>query len=447
MRIDEHFRRRHPRSQELYEHARALFPSGVTHDGRWMEPYPLTVEYAEGAYKWDVDGNRLIDYWQGHGALLLGHAHKPVVQALQQQAERGTHFGANSRYETAWAEQVKQCFPHIEKLRFTGSGTEATMLAIRLARAFSGKPTIIRLLGHFHGWNDALAGGSEGETTTPSGILPAVTAGTLLVPANLAAIKQMMETHDDLAALIMEPSGASYGAQPLPDSFVQSVRELCDEHSLLLICDEVVTGFRVAPGGVQERAGIQADLTCLAKILAGGLPGGAVGGRGDVMHLLEYGDATWNEQRKIRHQGTFNANPLSAAAGIVTLEEARTGEPQARATRSAQLLRDGFNAEIRSRSLRGCVAYGDASIVHLVLASSRAFPPGQLSDDVPLQDLKSGIPAHLRQPFRLAMLNYGVDLMRGRSAFVSAAHSEEDISATIKAFGAALDTIRDERRM
>jgi glutamate-1-semialdehyde 2,1-aminomutase len=165
------------------------------------------------------------------------------------------------------------------------------------------------------------------------------------------------------------------------------------------------------------------------------------------MHLLAFGDAAWNQQRKIRHQGTFNANPLSAAAGIVTLEEARTGAPQERATRSANTLRDGFNAELRARSLRGCVAYGDSSIVHLVLGSPKAFPPGQWSDDISLHDLKMGIPAHLRMPFRLAMLNYGVDLMRGRSAFVSAAHSPEDISATVRAFGAALDIVKDERRM
>ncbi len=447
MRIDEHYRRRHPRSQELYERARGLFPSGVTHDGRWMEPYPITVEYAEGAYKWDVDGNRLIDYWQGHGALLLGHAYPPVVHAIQQQAARGTHFGANSRFEIAWAEQVKQCFPHIEQLRFTGSGTESTMLALRLARAYTGKPSVVRLLGHFHGWNDALVGGSEGETTTPVGVLAGVTAGTVLVPADLAAIEQAVTTRDDLAAIIMEPSGASYGIQPLPDSFIQAVRQLCTDHDVLLICDEVVTGFRVAPGGVQERAGVQADLTCLAKILAGGLPGGAVGGRADIMGHLAFGDAAWNEQHKIRHQGTFNANPLSAAAGIVTLEEVRTGAPQVQANRSAAALRDGFNAELRARSLRGCAAYGDASIVHVVLGSPKAFPPGEVSADTPLRDLKMGVPAHLRMAFRLAMLNYGVDFMRGRSAFVSAAHSADDITATIRAFGAALDSIKDERRL
>jgi glutamate-1-semialdehyde 2,1-aminomutase len=247
--------------------------------------------------------------------------------------------------------------------------------------------------------------------------------------------------------VILEPSGASYGAQPLPDSFLQQIRALCTDRGLLLICDEVVTGFRVAPGGVQERAGVQADLTCLAKILAGGLPGGAVAGPTHILRRLAFGDRMWNEQHKIRHHGTFNANPLAAAAGVATLEVVRTSAPQARATRLAAQLRAGLNAELRARNLHGCAAYGDASIVHILLGSPGLFPPGELHGDVPLTELKAGVPAHLRTLFRLAMLNYGVDLMKGRSAFVSAAHTEEDIAATAAAFGAALDMIKVEREM
>ena len=447
MRIEEHYRHRHARSETLYERARQHFPSGVTHDGRWMEPFPLAIERASGAYKWDADGNRLIDYWQGHGSLLLGHGYAAVVEAIQQQATRGTHFGGNHALEIAWAEEVKRCFPHVEQLRFTASGTEATMLALRLARAYTGKPAVVRLLGHFHGWHDLLAAGAEVDASRPAGVLPGVLAATVVVPAELAALEEVVAKRNDLAALILEPSGASYGAQPLPDEFIKGVRELCLEHGLLLICDEVVTGFRVAPGGVQERAGVQADLCCLAKILAGGLPGGAVAGRADILDRLAFGDREWNEERKIRHQGTFNANPLSAAAGITTLQEVGTGAPGARAARLAARLRDGLNAELRSRSLRGCAAYGDSSIVHLVLGSPRSFPPGELPVDVPLGELKAGVPAHLRMPFRLAMLNYGVDLMRARSAFVSAAHTDGDIAATVAAFGAALDMVKDEREL
>src|SRR3954447_20558428 len=161
--IEDHYRRRHPRSAALYERALTHFPSGVTHDARWMEPFPVAVERAAGAYTWDVDGNRMIDYWQGHGALLLGHAHSAVVEAVQRQVTCGTHYGANHGLEVEWAEQVKRCFPYIEQLRFTSSGTEATMLALRLARAFTGKPGIVRFAGHFHGWHDMLAAGAEGE--------------------------------------------------------------------------------------------------------------------------------------------------------------------------------------------------------------------------------------------------------------------------------------------
>jgi glutamate-1-semialdehyde 2,1-aminomutase len=432
---------RHPRSQELYDQALAHFPSGVTHDARWMEPFPLAIAHAAGAYKWDVDGHRLIDYWQGHGALLLGHAHPAVVQAVQSQVARGTHYGANHELEIRWAEQVKRCFPQIEQMRFTASGTEATLLALRLARAFTGRPTILRLAGHFHGWHDLLAVGAEADTAVPTGLPAGIVESTVVVDATLEAIERTCATRDDIAAVILEPSGASYGKQPLPPSFLRDLRTLCTQRKILLICDEVVTGFRVAPGGTQQQAEVQADLTSLAKILAGGLPGGAVGGRGDILRHIAFGDASWNSSQKIRHQGTFNGNPLAAAAGIATLDLAQTGAPQARAAELAGMLRDGFNAALRERNRQGCAAYGESSIVHLLLDSSRSFAPGELPDDLPLAELKAGLPARLRQSFRLAMLNHGVDLMRGTSAFVSAAHSEEDIAASVAAFGATLDLL------
>jgi glutamate-1-semialdehyde 2,1-aminomutase len=343
-----------------------------------------------------------------------------------------------------WAEQVKHCFPQIEQLRFTASGTEATMLALRLARAFTGKQVIIRLQGHFHGWHDGLAQGTDATTQLPAGVLADVAAATVVAPADIETLAKIISDRDDVAAVILEPSGASYGIQPLPDSFLWDLRLLCTERQLLLICDEVVTGFRLAPGGAQERAGIQADLTCLAKILAGGLPGGAVGGRGEIMRHLAFGERAWNEQRKIKHHGTFNANPLSAAAGVATLEIARSGTPQIRAAELARLLRHGLNAELRARQMHGCAAYGDSSIVHILLGSSQRFPAGEPNSQVPLAELKAGVPPRLRRAFRLAMLNGGIDFMKGSSAFVSAAHSEEDIATTVAAFGAALDAIKNE---
>ena len=435
MPIEQQYKMNHPTSSALYERARTHFPSGVTHDGRWMQPFPLAVERAAGAYKWDADGNRLIDYWQGHGSLLLGHAHPALVEATRRQVECGTHYGSNHRLEIGWAEAVKACVPWIEQLRFTASGTEATMLALRLARAYTGRPTVIRFAGHFHGWNDLVTADMPGAQ--PPGVLPAVVDGLQVLPSSLPALEQALQ-RDDIAAVLLEPSGASYGTQPLPDSFVRRVRELTFERDVLLICDEVVTGFRVAPGGVQQRAGVEADLTTWAKILAGGLPGGAVGGREPILRRLAFGDEAWNARHKVVHQGTYNANPLSAAAGTAMLELVSDGQPQRRASELAARLIRGWNDVLRRRDVRSSAAYGDASLVHLLSWAQGDWAPGELPDDVQLAELKRGGEPRRGALLRMALLNHGVDLLRGKSAFVSAIHSEADIDATVAALDAAL---------
>jgi glutamate-1-semialdehyde 2,1-aminomutase len=445
MSIEATYRRRHSGSAARYAQAQELFPSGVTHDARFAAPFPLYVARSAGAHKWDVDGNQLIDYWTGHGALLLGHGHPDIVQAVQEQMARGVHYGAEHELALRWAALVQQLFPSAERLRFTASGTEATMLAVRLARAYTGRPAIVRFQAHFHGWNDALSHGMELDLTPPPGILPSLVEATLVLPPDLEVVEEAVRERDDIAAVILEPSGASYGMTPLHDGFIRRLRQLTQQHGVLLICDEVVTGFRLSPGGVQERAGIAADLTTLAKILAGGLPGGAVGGRAEIMRRLDFGDDDWNRQHKIRHNGTFNANPLSAAAGVATLERVAGGEPGARAADLGQQLVAGLNGAIRERGLRGWAAYGDSSIVHLVAGSSIAFQPGILSADVPPADLKRGGNARLLAALRLGLVNHGVDFMRGRSAFLSAAHTAADIAATVDAFAATLGDMELER--
>jgi glutamate-1-semialdehyde 2,1-aminomutase len=444
MSIEATYRRRHAGSAERYRRAVELFPNGVTHDARYVAPFPLYVERSRGARKWDVDGNELIDYWTGHGALLLGHGHPAVVAAVQEQMARGVHYGAEHEQELRWATLARQLFPSAERLRFTASGTEATMLAVRLARAYTGRPTIVRFEGHFHGWNDALTHGMEADLPPPPGVLPALVEATLVLPADIRLAEQILAERDDIAAAILEPSGASYGMAPLPIEFVRELRRLTTAHGALLVCDEVVTGFRVAPGGVQQRAGVAADLTTLAKILAGGLPGGAVGGRAEVMRHLEFGDPAWNREHKIRHNGTFNANPLSAAAGVATLERVATGEPGARAAELCQRLIAGLNGVIRERALRGWAAYGDASIFHMVVGASMPFEPGQLALGVPPAELKRGGDGRLLTALRLGLNNHGADLMRGRSGFLSAAHTEADIDATVVAFAATIDDMETE---
>ncbi|NTW02774.1 MAG: aminotransferase class III-fold pyridoxal phosphate-dependent enzyme [Oscillochloris sp.] len=440
MTIESTYRAVFARSAALFEEARRRFPSGVTHDGRHAPPFSLFIERAEKAYKWDVDDNRMIDYWCGHGSLLLGHSHPAVVAAVQRQVAMGTHYGAGHILELRWAALVQQLIPGAEQVRFTASGTEATMLAIRLARAATQRPMLVRFAGHFHGWHDGIAPGADPDD--PHAGLPASMIGHVLTLApDLDTLEATLKSRNDIAAVIVEPTGASYGTVPLPEAFLSAVRTLTTTHHVLLICDEVVTGFRLSPGGAQARAGVQADMTCLAKVLAGGLPGGAIAGREEILRHLAFGDITWNTTQKIRHQGTYNANPLSAAAGIAALELVATGNPGAVASARGAELRDALNAVLRTRRLHGWTVYGDESIFHLFADPAVSIEPGQVPYTIPLIALKRGGNPRLMDLLRMALQIEGIDLMRGRSGFVSAAHSAADIIATATAFDAAISRV------
>ena len=273
------YRGKTPSSASLAARAADMFPSGITHDGRQLEPYGIYVERAQGPRKWDVDGNEYIDYYGGHGALLLGHNHPDVAAAIHGAMAQGSHFGANHPLEIAWAEAVRRLMPGAERLRFTSSGTEATHLALRLARAHTGRRKIVRLKGHFHGWHDHMAGGvtSQMDGAPAPGVLAAVADKVaLLAPGDLDALDQALAADGDIAALIFEPTGAFFGAAPLDPDYLRGARDLCSRHGVVLIFDEVVTGFRVSPGGAQGQYGVTPDLTALAKIPAGGLPGAAL---------------------------------------------------------------------------------------------------------------------------------------------------------------------------
>jgi len=280
-----------PGSAAASEKASRLFPSGVTHDSRYIEPYGLYISRAQGPRKWDVDGNCYVDYFGGHGALLLGHCYPKVVEAVNRQIERGTHFGASHETEIAWAEWVLKLVPSAERVRFTSSGTEATLMAVRLARAFTGKSKLIRFKHHFHGWHDHMTSGyaSHFDGSPTPGVLSGVAGGLLLAEQNDAeGLARLLDENDDIAAAIIEPTGAHGARLPIDPPFLTALRELTRRHGVVLIFDEVVTGFRVSPGGAQAEYGIRPDLTTLAKILAGGLPGGAVAGRKDILDLLDF---------------------------------------------------------------------------------------------------------------------------------------------------------------
>ena len=243
-----------PGSAARAERAAALFPSGITHDSRYIEPYGLYIERAAGPRKWDVDGRSYVDYFGGHGALLLGHCHPEVMAAVHAQLDRGTHFGASHELELLWAESVMRLVPSAERVRFTSSGTEATLMAVRLARAFTGKPKLVRFNQHFHGWHDHMTSGhaSHFDGTATAGVLDAVAGNVRLCDQNdEAALAALLDRHDDIAAAIIEPTGANGGKLPIDPAFLQALRRLTQERGVLLIFDEVVTGFRVSPGGAQ----------------------------------------------------------------------------------------------------------------------------------------------------------------------------------------------------
>lgn len=441
MTLEERYRARFAGSARLAEAARGRFPGGVTHDGRAATPFPLFITRAEGPKKWDVDENQLIDYWCGHGALLLGHGHPAVVAAVQAQLVRGTHLGGESPLALRWAELVQSLVPGAERVRFTSSGTEATMLALRLARAFTGRPKLIRFQGHFHGWHDGIAPGADPDD--PNAGLPDELLGqALTLPADLERVADAL-AREEVAAVILEPTGASYGTVPLPDGFLAGLRALTAERGALLICDEVVTGFRVGPGGAAARAGVTPDLVCLAKILAGGLPGGAIAGREPILRRLAVGDGTGDSRGRIRHQGTYNANPLSAAAGVACLEQVAAGAPERAAARGRELTA-ALNQVLRAREARGFSAYGDGSIVHFFADPAADLDPGQPPGELPLATLKRGGDPRVVTALRLAMQLGGADLMRGRSAFVSAAHSAADVAATAAALDDALTMLQSE---
>lgn len=437
-RILEFYRHRTQTSAELAAEARQTFPSGVTHDSRYLEPHPIFVERAEGSRKWDVDGNEYVDYFGGHGALLLGHNHPQVTQAVRRQLERGTHYGACHELELRWGQLVQRLMPSAERVRFTSSGTEATLMALRLARAFTGKPKVVRFLTHFHGWQDhvAFGVGSHHDGTPTPGVLAALAENIVLVPPGDAeAVASLLAGRNDIAAVMLEPTGASWGQIPYGADFVRRLRELTARHGVLLFLDEVITGFRCAPGGAQEAYGVRPDLTTLAKILAGGLPGGAVAGRRDILELLDHAACKASGRERIAHHGTFNANPLSASAGLATLEIVANGAACRAANDYAEQLREALLRVVRDERVPWCV-YGTFSGFHICVN------PNQ----VPLTDAeqehgpadwhvtKAAASSPLAAKLRLGMLVHGVELMSWPGGPTSAVHTEDDLERTAEAF-------------
>ncbi len=361
---------RTPASKALFERAVRSMPMGVASSFQAWDPYPVYLREGRGAFVWDVDGHRYVDVHGGFGCMVVGHAHPKVVEAIERAARTGTHFAVTTEATVAFAEELCRRFS-AERVRFANSGTEATMGAIRVARAATGRDHIVKIEGSYHGHHDPvmfsvvpnsdLMGGRDRPATTPMSLgIPAGTAAyTHVVPFNdLGALERLLEDQGhEIAGMILEPVMMNIGiVEPAP-GYLQGAKDLLHRHGALLIFDEVKSGATIAPGGAVDRYGVVPDLACWAKAICGGTPGAAFGGRADVMEVIERGAA---------HQGTFNGNPLVVAAGLATLTEVLTGDAYEHlaklGSRLAQGCRDaiaahGIPAHVVDLGAKGCVSY------------------------------------------------------------------------------------------
>lgn len=426
--IIEEYIRTHPGSERLHERAEKVFAAnGATHRARILDPFRPYITHARGSRKWDVDGNEYIDYVLGHGALILGHCHPDVVGAVQQQVARGTHYGENHELEIEWAELIKSMMPVMKRIEFFSCGQEANMMAIRLARAFTGRRKVLRFVENFHGWADELLG------PTPAGT---VADEVKVLPMHDLECLEEELAKKEYAILILEGGGAHMGGQiPWDADFVRALPGLSQRYGTVFLIDEVVTGFRDAPGGWQATIAVTPDLTTLGKTIGGGLSVGVLGGRADIMDMLK---PKASPQQFVTHPGTWNANPLTAAAGIAAGKLYIGGEVQKRANQLGAYLRKRGNQALKERGINGRL-YG-RSIVHIYLGPIDYEP----SDDTlpPTKDvdkLMAGTPT--KQCLCLHLLHRGVATMGAKNFILSAAHSEEDIDQTVMALSDSLDAM------
>ncbi len=423
------------RSQQAFDRARRVLVGGVNspvRSFRGVGGTPRFIERAEGCRVWDLDGHELIDFVGSWGPLILGHAHPEVVAAIREAAGRGTSFGAPTELESEVAELITGALPSVERVRMTNSGTEACLTAIRLARGATGRPKIVKMIGCYHGHVDALlvkAGSGSLTLGEPdsAGVTPGAVGDTLLVHFNdLDALARVFEEHgDQVAAVMLEPIAGNMGLIPPEPGYLDGLRELTQTHGALLIFDEVMTGFRVAWGGAQTLFGLEPDLTCLGKVIGGGLPVGAVGGRADLMEKLA-------PLGPVYQAGTLSGNPLAMTAGLTTLR---------------LLSRPGVHADLEvksaavERAMRGAAEKSGATVTLNRVGSMIGlfFHPGPVRD---FRDVEAVDTARFARFFN-ACLERGVALAPSafETLFVSLAHDDDAIARAAAVFDEAMASI------
>jgi glutamate-1-semialdehyde 2,1-aminomutase len=415
------------RSKHLFEEAQRYLPGGVDSPVRAFRAVggtPLFIKRGQGSRLYDEDGNEFIDYVGSWGPLILGHAHPRVVKAVKKAVEHGSSFGAPTELETTLAKLISDAMPSIEMLRFVNSGTEATMSAIRLARAFTGRNKVVKFAGCYHGHSDGLlAKAGSGMATlgipTSPGVPAAVTADTLVAPYNnVEAVEQLFKDFaSDIAAVIVEPIAGNMGVVLPQPGFLELLRSLTRKYGALLIFDEVITGFRVAYGGAQQLYKVTPDLTCLGKIIGGGLPIGAYGGRRDIMQMVAPSGLVYQA-------GTLAGNPLAMTAGIETITILRESSAYQELEKKSSLLAKGI---IKAAGKAGV----DIQLPRIGSMFTIFFAKGPVTD----YETAARSDTKLYAKFFHQMLSQGVYFPPSQfeAAFVSAAHTDEDIQSTISA--------------
>ena len=419
---------KYQRSSQLFKQAKSVIPGGVNSPVRAFKAVggnPVFVERAEGAYLYDVDGNRLIDYINSWGPMIMGHAFKPVIDAVIEKAKNGTSFGMPTEIETKIADLAVSMVPNIDKIRFVNSGTEACMSAVRLARGYTGKEKIIKFSGCYHGHSDSfLIEAGSGALTFGAPNSPGVTQGTakdtILAPYNdLLSIKNIIiANQNEIAAIIIEPVAGNMGCIPPVKGFLEGLRELCNRYNILLIFDEVMTGFRLSKGGVQELYGIGADIVCFGKVIGGGLPVGAFASSDKIMNYLA-------PDGPVYQAGTLSGNPLAMAAGYSLLKVLDSdNEIYKRIADKTAFLHEGISNALVDSNIDHCInRVGSMISVHF--------------SKTPVLDLKTaslGNNKRFRQFFH-GMLEAGIYIPPSafESWFITDALTYEDLNYTISA--------------
>ena len=428
------YRQKTPLSEALFKRAREVMPGGISHSIHYFPPYPFFVKYAKGSKVWDVDGNEIVDLWMGHYTHILGHHADVIVEAIERQVKEGIHWGIVFEKQIEWAELIRELIPSAEMVRFCCSGTEATMYAVRLARAYTGKNTILKIAGGWHGANAdlTLAIKAPYEKRESLGLSPEMEQHTKAIPFNdIPGTREIIDQNrKDLAGIILELTIGEGGFVPATADYLKMLRSETEASGALLIFDEVISGFRLSLGGGQKRLGVIPDLTTLGKIMGGGMPVGGVAGKKEILEKTspEIKGSKW--EKIVIGGGTFSSHPLTVAAGLAMLRflKEHAGEIYPQLDAKGEKIREGVQAALLQNGVKATVTgIGSLFQTHFpyqdgaVLNSPHAI--SQLTDVEKKEN-----------EFRIRMLSKGVHLMHGGGA-LSITHSDEDIRKIIETAG------------